>query len=121
MPDAKSIAFNVVPSAPLYPHLPNLPPSMDDLDIGHGLQDTMTSSPLDLLLRFLLYPPDKRLPALGALSHSWFSSPILLPENYSVLTVKRRNTLTVLNDEKTLGQLLLSMLSKVDVLYSSRK
>jgi len=44
----------------------------------------MSSSPLDLLHRFLVYPPSERLQAADALRHPWFTSeyPIPLPVGY---------------------------------------
>ncbi|KAJ7144836.1 kinase-like domain-containing protein [Mycena crocata] len=65
LPDASSIEFTVVPPVPLASFLPNLPSD--------------SAAVLDLIERFLAYPPPQRLRACDALKHEWFAGPILLP------------------------------------------
>lgn len=80
MPDANGVLFNVVPAVPLSPLLPNLPDSpmsVKEVDPSEHMEPT----PLDLLSRFLVYPPENRLKAAQALSHPWFGNVIFLPEN----------------------------------------
>ena len=63
---------------------------------SHFPPTAMIPSTLDLLQRLLVYPPDQRLKAADALSHSWFRSGTLsLPEGYSLDTVPNSSLLTV--------------------------
>jgi serine/threonine protein kinase len=84
--------FKQVPPAHLPSLLPNLPldataevPS--DANPGpfpHFPVGEMTPSPLDLLQRFLVYPPPQRLKAAEALRHPWFVAEpsVILPAGY---------------------------------------
>ena len=77
LPGAQSIVFNVVPKVPLAPLLPNLPP----------LSLVSQASPvLDILAKFLQYPPSSRLTAEDALQHPWFttSAILCLPQDYKL-------------------------------------
>ncbi|KAF9469526.1 kinase-like domain-containing protein [Collybia nuda] len=109
LPDANRITFSVVPPVALRRLLPNLPLSTEDLDPGH-IRGEETPSALDLLLRLLLYPPGNRFPAQKALSHPWFTSRILLPEDYPAQVNGGRQKVSEL-DGKTLGELLRAILS----------
>ena len=66
-PGSKAVVFNVVPGVPLAPLLPNLPSGNDS--------DNDPTSPLDLLSKFLAYPPMSRLRPQDALHHAWFTDP----------------------------------------------
>ena len=73
--------------------LPNLP--AEDLITGassgseHNPPEKMAATPLDLIHRLLVYPPEARIRAADALKHPWFISegdddddtqiPVLLP------------------------------------------
>jgi cyclin-dependent kinase 8/11 len=74
LPGAQSLVFNVVPKVPLAPLLPNLPPS------------SQKSPALDILAKFLQYPPSSRISAGDALQHPWFttSAIICLPRGYTL-------------------------------------
>jgi serine/threonine protein kinase len=84
--------FTVVPPvalAPLLPHLPSttLTPPQTEVEIGargpSGDDTAFRPTPLDLISRFLVYPPENRLLIADALSHPWFPDNILLPEGLS--------------------------------------
>ncbi|KAJ6541652.1 kinase-like domain-containing protein [Mycena capillaripes] len=70
LPGASSVDFTVVPPVPLVSFLPNLPASNP-------------APVLDLIEKFLVYPPPQRLRARDALDHSWFSGQVLLPRGYA--------------------------------------
>ena len=84
--------FKIVPAVPLSPLLPNLPPSSvlhsaTTSTNGNASSEESTSSVLNLLQQFLVYPPGSRIRAEDALRHPWFTSEdpkILLPKGYSL-------------------------------------
>ncbi|KAF9011329.1 kinase-like domain-containing protein [Cyathus striatus] len=103
LPSAKSVVFNLVPAVPLWPLLPNLPPSSFPAESqlspstssspsssSSSISSTYTvneppppTSPLDLLSSFLQLAPSRRITAQKALQHPWFSEgPLLLPNGY---------------------------------------
>lgn len=85
LPGAKGVTFKDVPVAETSSLLPNLPAPSEArcLPVSHFQPDMMSPSALDLLLRFLVYPPERRLKAHQALRHPWFSiGPLLLPVQY---------------------------------------
>ncbi|OSD00862.1 kinase-like protein [Trametes coccinea BRFM310] len=75
LPDAQKVTFVQVPSVDLSRLLPNLPPQ----ETGSEHSDC-----LDLVSKFLVYPPERRLRAQHALSHTLFKRglPLLLPQGY---------------------------------------
>ncbi|KAI8990649.1 kinase-like protein [Trametes punicea] len=75
LPDAQKVTFVQVPAVDMERLLPNLPP-----DGTHRERDDF----LDLLSKFLVYPPESRLRAGDALSHPLFGHglPLLLPRAY---------------------------------------
>ncbi|KAF9535623.1 kinase-like domain-containing protein, partial [Crepidotus variabilis] len=73
LPSAKSVTFNIVPSVPLSPILPNLPINSEEFSYTNAL---------DLLSRFLRYPSACRISAADAILHPWFFGEILLPSGY---------------------------------------
>ena len=111
LPDAGGVTFTLVPAVPLTPLLPHLPSAAtqgDSREVGASGADTILHpTPLDLLSRFLVYPPEKRLKAADALSHPWFKANILLPEAFSTNaeTQSGQNKQAMSDWEgKTLGQ-----------------
>ncbi|KAL4251286.1 Protein kinase-like domain superfamily protein [Abortiporus biennis] len=87
LPDADKLSFQIVPTANLRTFLPNLPSEHpSDSDSFHYPPEQTTCSLFDLLRRFLVYSPEKRLKAADALNHKWLINdkhPLLLPEGYS--------------------------------------
>lgn len=85
LPDARSVTFTLVPSVPLaslLPHLPNTPSSREEIDpSGLCNMENMKPTPLDLLSRFLVYPPSRRLKTVDMLLHPWFAEEMLLPSD----------------------------------------
>lgn len=77
LPDANKVSFVDADAVDLSPLLPNLPPSTSNICIS---LDTRTHvpgpdpgpSPLDLIHRFLVYEPARRLHPSDALRHPWF-------------------------------------------------
>ena len=97
LPDAQKITFQSVPAANLSTLLPNLPqgPSLP-YEGSHFPPSAMVASPLDLIQRFLVYPPDRRLKAFDALQHPWFSQgTLILPEGYSLASSSINPALTI--------------------------
>ena len=98
------MTFISVPAVDLASLLPNLPPSTRpnlfpkmpaSSSPSSALTSTPTShhpppfreafpTPIDLLHRFLVYPPQNRLQATDALRHPWFAAEprVLLPSGY---------------------------------------
>lgn len=66
-------------------HLPNLPAEVGPTSSEHKPPQEMAATPLDLIHRLLVYPPEARLRAADALRHPWFVGegdaivPVLLP------------------------------------------
>ena len=122
MPHAKGVQFTVVPPVPLGPLLPNLPEPIqmsgeaDGEDCAHFPGEAVEPSALDLLIRFLVYPPSERLKASEALEHPWFGQGVLLPEGYP-LEANSRYTATIPEslaevEGKSLGQWVHAILSR---------
>ncbi|PFH48127.1 hypothetical protein AMATHDRAFT_197100 [Amanita thiersii Skay4041] len=122
---ARSVTFNVVPPIPLSSRLPNLPtcssdnyydPSTTSSISGSAAvpHDESEPSPLDLVSRFLAYPPEKRLKAQEALSHPWITcgEPLLLPQGYLLSQDEnlRGHAITEWNG-KSLGELIQQILA----------
>ncbi|KAK7695125.1 hypothetical protein QCA50_002315 [Cerrena zonata] len=97
LPDAQKITFQSTPAVDLVVLLPNLPTGcLLTFNGSHFPSTTMVPSPLDLLQRFLVYPPDQRLKAVDALRHPWFrQDALILPEGYSVDSSLHNAALTV--------------------------
>ncbi|KAH8094743.1 kinase-like protein [Cristinia sonorae] len=107
LPDGSKVTFEDVPPVDLVPLLPNAPPGDHPTFTGsHSLPPETSNSPVDLIYRLLVYPPEKRLRAEDALRHPWFTSePLLLPDEYPQdqsipLAVKGRT------DGRSLGDIL---------------
>lgn len=80
------MSFNDAPVVDLARLLPNLPEKRDGLtgrEDSHFPNEQPSPSALDLLWRFLVYPPERRLKAREALRHPWLleGTPTLLPES----------------------------------------
>jgi len=104
LPDGSKVSFQEVPPIDLVPHLPNIPPGDHPAFTGfHLLPGPMTSSPVDLIYRLLVYPPEQRLRADDALRHPWFASqPLLMPDDYSGMTTSTRCQ----SSDRSLGDML---------------
>ena len=86
LPDANKIQFKVVPCREIRASLPNLPPDVPTTGSEHRPPKDSKPTPLDLIHRLLVYPPEDRLKAAAALKHPWFTGsgdvPLLVrPEN----------------------------------------
>ncbi|KAF5385076.1 hypothetical protein D9615_000993 [Tricholomella constricta] len=91
LPDAKGVEFTVVPTVQLAPLLPNLPERDEEPVLGNvhfPAEETVRSSALDLVSRFLVYPSENRMKATRALSHPWFRDDILVPAGYQPVSGK---------------------------------
>lgn len=99
LPDASRVTFTQTPGVPLSPLLPNLP--------------TPSTTPLDMIEKFLQYPPDKRLSPADALKHDWFKAAhaetVLLPPGYAD-SARDKSAATVAGEweGQSLGQLMRS-------------
>ena len=80
-----------MPSVELKPRLPNLPPAVPSTGFAHKPPDPSRDrkpTPLDLIHRLLVYPPEDRLKANEVLEHPWFAEtgdgvvPLLLPADH---------------------------------------
>ncbi|GJE97816.1 kinase-like protein [Phanerochaete sordida] len=104
LPDADKVSFIDATPVDLTTVLPNLP--LNDVvpqpfEPDHLPSAEPVPSALDLVHRFLVYPPERRLRAAHALRHSWLASgPLLLPPGYPV-----ENTVAEWNGT-TLGQMI---------------
>lgn len=90
LPDANKVTFIDAVPVDLGTLLPNLPPSSAPIHTtspAHFPPEEVAPSPLDLVNRFLVYPPERRLRAEDALKHPWLSNDVLLlPEGYTTAT-----------------------------------
>ncbi|KZT27498.1 kinase-like protein [Neolentinus lepideus HHB14362 ss-1] len=77
LPDASRVTFQYTPPVQLSPLLPNVPSPLSP-------SSTSASSPVDLINKFLRYPPERRLSPGEALKHGWFTTEpaVLLPPEY---------------------------------------
>ncbi|THH11047.1 hypothetical protein EW145_g898 [Phellinidium pouzarii] len=86
LPDANKVEFKVVPSVDLLPYMPNLPFGTGSTGSAHAPPTIIIPSPLDLIHRLLVYPPETRIKASDALMHPWFLSahdvPLILPTDH---------------------------------------
>ncbi|KAJ7292623.1 CMGC/CDK protein kinase [Mycena rebaudengoi] len=98
LPGASNVDFMVVPRVPLASFLPNVP-------------QKCAASVLNLIERFLAYPPPDRLPACDALAHAWFNEgAVLLPrERADDLSDDPRTVFQV--DDRALGDFLSGLLA----------
>ncbi|TFK70066.1 kinase-like protein [Pluteus cervinus] len=114
---ARSVTFMETPTVKLAPFLPNLPPDEALRGIDRAPEHLPSAnpipSPLDLLLRFLIYPPSLRLRARLALAHPWLcqGSPILLPQSEVAEDLRNHPNVSTEDSGRTLGSLLGSILS----------
>jgi len=73
------------PCVELKPHLPNLPQCVEGTGEDHAIpsDSPLHATPLDLIHRLLVYPPQDRMTAADVLKHPWFvdsdGEPLLLP------------------------------------------
>ncbi|KAF8435763.1 kinase-like domain-containing protein [Boletus edulis BED1] len=77
LPDANKVFFADVPATDLTIRLPNLPPTTTSASLRtdtatHAPCSDPVSTPLDLLHRFLVYEPSRRLHLSESLDHPWF-------------------------------------------------
>lgn len=119
LPDANKLSFVDVDAVDLAPLLPNLPPSTLHVALDtktHTPPGEMSPTPLDLVHRFLVYEPSRRLRPRDALRNPWFDAEpaLLFPDDYAIPSAQA----ALLNDRerlskwesKTLGELLTSSL-----------
>ena len=88
----------------------------DSESCAHSPGETVEPSALDLLTRFLVYPPSERLKASEALGHPWFGQGVLLPEGYP-LEANSKHSATIPDilaevEGKSLGQWVHAILSR---------
>lgn len=79
LPDASKVSFVDVDATDLVARLPNLPPSTTTTTFhtdttAHAPSPDPVPSPLDLVHRFLVYEPSRRLHPSEALGHPWFKA-----------------------------------------------
>ncbi|KAG9313846.1 kinase-like protein [Chiua virens] len=77
LPDASKVSFANVDAVDLSSRLPNLPLSTSSIRLDtttHVPLPDPVSSPLDLIHRFLVYEPARRLRPSEALGHPWFKA-----------------------------------------------
>ncbi|EJC98595.1 kinase-like protein [Fomitiporia mediterranea MF3/22] len=74
LPDANKIQFKVVPSRDIRLRLPNIPPNTPSTGSEHKAPEQFAATPLDLIHRLLVYPPEDRLKAADAVEHPWFTT-----------------------------------------------
>lgn len=67
-----------VPPVDLQTQLPNLPDAPTTPAVSHSPPEEVANTPLDLIYRLLLYPPERRLRADEARLHRWLSGETLL-------------------------------------------
>jgi len=77
LPDANKVSFIDTTPVDLRNVLPNLPLPANDTSVpsqaGHFPPAEPAQSALDLIHRFLVYPPERRLKAADALQHPWLA------------------------------------------------
>ncbi|KAI6017476.1 kinase-like domain-containing protein [Pisolithus marmoratus] len=117
LPDAGKLLFLETNAVDLAPLLPHLPPSL-----RHAPLDTKTHTPpvekspnpLDLVHRFLVYEPSRRLHTHGALRHPWFFAEpgLLLPQDYTSTELEQLEGIKVLAnwESKSLGEVIVANL-----------
>lgn len=115
LPDAGKLSFVNVDAVGLSALLPNLPPSISSISLDtrtHVPSPDPVPSPADLIYRFLVYEPARRLRPSEALRHPWFTAEpgLVLPlddltERPSWLTEITR-TFTLEGKSRTLADLL---------------
>lgn len=119
LPDASKLSFVDVDAVDLAPLLPNLPPSTLHLSLDiktHMPSGEMSPTPLDLVSRFLVYEPSRRLRPRDALRSPWFEAEpgLLLPDDYPISSTQAAlldgQELLDKWESKTLGELLKSHL-----------
>ncbi|KAG2144672.1 kinase-like domain-containing protein [Suillus bovinus] len=89
LPDANKLSFINVEPVELCSILPNLSSSTQQHEVDtktHIPPETMLPTPVDLIHRFVVYEPSRRLRPSKALTHPWFTSepPLLLPDDFPV-------------------------------------
>ncbi|KAI0082328.1 kinase-like protein [Panus rudis PR-1116 ss-1] len=85
LPHATKVSFVMTAPTNLHELLPNLPPESFPVSADSAFPSPeFKPAPLDLIHRFLVYPPSLRLTAAEALSHPWFHTdlPLVLPPGY---------------------------------------
>ena len=119
LPDANKLSFVDVDAVDLVPLLPNLPPSTLHISLDtktHTPSGEMLPTPLDLVSRFLVYEPSRRLRPRDALRSPWFEAEpgLLLPDDYPISSTQAAlldgQELLDNWESKTLGELLKSNL-----------
>ncbi|KAG8219241.1 kinase-like protein [Butyriboletus roseoflavus] len=119
LPDASKVSFVDVDAVDLSLLLPNLPPSTSSISLDTRTHTPILDpvpSPLDLIHRFLVYEPSRRLHPSAALDHPWFRADpgLVLPSDDDRSghpprleeTITMTHTFTLQGQTRTLGDLL---------------
>lgn len=128
LPDACKVSFVDVDATDLASHLPNLPPSTassfphtnshTNTTTTHAPSPDPVPSPFDLVHRFLVYEPPRRLRPSEALGHPWFRAEpgLVLPADgdsdstghdaWEIETGTMTRLFTLEGQTRTLGDLL---------------
>ncbi|KAI6031117.1 hypothetical protein PISMIDRAFT_441238 [Pisolithus microcarpus 441] len=118
LPDAGKLSFFETNAVDLAPLLPNLPPSLRHIQLDtktHTPPAEKSPNPLDLVHRFLVYEPSRRLHAQEALRHPWFIAEpgLLLPQDYAASAhVEQLKGIALLAnwESKSLGEVMVANL-----------
>lgn len=115
LPDASKVTFQEAQPIDLARRLPNLPTEQIVVSaVSYFPPEELVDSPLDLIHRLLVYPPEKRLSAVNVLQHPWLrTGPLLLPPGYN--SPHYIGNASVEAGQKTLGELLGEYLRFVDL------
>ena len=115
LPGANTLSFVDVGAVDLSSLLPNLPPSTSSMPLDtntHTPAPDPVPSPLDLVHRFLVYEPARRLHSSEALCHPWFAAEpgLVLPiddrTEHPLWTGAVTHTFTLEGITRSLGDLL---------------
>jgi cyclin-dependent kinase 8/11 len=109
LPGANKLTFMTVEPIDLASVLPNLASSAQQHEVDtktHIPPETMSPSPVDLIYRFLVYEPSRRLCPSKALTHPWFTSepPLLLPDDFPASSIPDGASISLSWGAKSLGQ-----------------
>ncbi|KAG1742694.1 kinase-like domain-containing protein [Suillus paluster] len=109
LPDADKLSFVDVQPVDLLSILPNFPSSAQQHEVDtktHMPPETMSPTFVDLVHRFLVYEPSRRLRPSGALTHPWFTSepPLLLPDDFPTSSALGEASMSLSWGGKALGE-----------------
>lgn len=109
LPDADKLSFTDVEPVDLFSILPNFPPSAQQHEVDtktHMPPETMSPTPVDLIHRFLVYEPSRRIRPSKALTHPWFTSepPLLLPDDFPAPSIRGEASISLSWGAKSLEE-----------------